>query len=70
MTAAEAQRMHEAVAERGLPVEGAFSLAAFVAALPPGPVIGVGVPQFTRIAAGVPPLERARLAVEAARRFP
>ena len=65
----EAQRMHEAVAERGLPGEGAFSLAAFVAALPPGPVIDVEVPQSARIAAGVPPLERARLAVEAARRF-
>jgi len=65
----EEARMHEAVAERGLPGEGAFSLAAFVAALPPGPVIDVEVPQSARMAAGVPPLERARLAVAAARRF-
>jgi sugar phosphate isomerase/epimerase len=65
----EDERMQEAVAERGLPGEGAFALAAFVAALPPGPVIDVEVPQSARMAAGVPPLERARLAVDAARRF-
>jgi sugar phosphate isomerase/epimerase len=65
----EEARMHEAVAERGLPGEGAFDLATFVTALPPGPVIDVEVPQSARMAAGVPPLERARLAVAAARRF-
>jgi sugar phosphate isomerase/epimerase len=65
----EEERIHEAVAERGLPGEGAFALAAFVAALPPGRVIDVEVPQSARMAAGVSPLDRARLAVDAARRL-
>ncbi|MDB5483748.1 MAG: Xylose isomerase domain protein barrel [Caulobacteraceae bacterium] len=65
----EQQRMHEAVAEREVPGEGAFDLTAFVAALPPGPVVDVEVPQSARMAAGVSPLGRARLAVDGARRF-
>jgi sugar phosphate isomerase/epimerase len=65
---AEADRFHEAVNERALPGEGAFPLAAFVAALPPGVVIDIEVPQQARMEAGVPALERARLAVAAAGR--
>lgn len=63
----EAERMHEAGAERGVPGEGDFDLRAFAAALPRGPAIAVEVPQASRMRAGVPPLERARTAVEASR---
>ncbi len=68
-TIEEADRLHEAVHERALPGSGTFPLAQFVSALPPAVVIDVEVPQAARRAAGVPPLERARLAVEATRRF-
>jgi sugar phosphate isomerase/epimerase len=68
-TIAEDQRFHEAVQERGLPGTGAFPLVTFAAALPPYPVIDVEVPQAAKMAAGVPPLERARLAVQATRRL-
>ncbi len=64
---AEADRIAEAVGERGVPGEGVFDLATFVANLPPGPAVAVEIPQARRMAAGVPPLERARLAVEATR---
>jgi len=64
---AEDQRFQEAVHERGLPGEGVFPLREFVAALPPRPVIDVEVPQARRMASGIPAMERARLAVVAAR---
>src|SRR5439155_6594150 len=41
----EGARMHEAVAQRGVPGEGEFALGRFVSALPAGPVIDVEVPQ-------------------------
>jgi sugar phosphate isomerase/epimerase len=65
----EGGRMHEAVAERGVPGEGEFALGRFVAALPAGPVIDVEVPQSAAAAAGVSPMERSRRAVTATRRL-
>lgn len=58
---------HEAIRERALPGAGDFPLAAALAALRPGTIVDVEVPQHAARKAGVPPLERARRAVEAAR---
>lgn len=58
---------HEAIRERGLPGTGDFPLAAALAALRPGTIVDVEVPQHAARKAGVPPFERARRAVEAAR---
>jgi sugar phosphate isomerase/epimerase len=63
----EADRVDEAVHERLLPGTGQFPLLAFCALIPPGPAISIEVPQRARMAAGVSPLQRARLALEAAR---
>ena len=58
----------EAGRQRRLPGEGAFDIRAFVGALAPGVPVSVEVPQEDRLIAGVPMLERARLAVGASRR--
>ncbi len=59
----------EGLEERQIPGEGQFPLADFLAALPPDVMLGVEVPQKRRRLAGVTPLERARLAVDATRRM-
>ena len=59
---------HEAVSERQLPGEGSFPLDAILRPLRTDTVFEVEVPQGTARKAGVPPHERARRAVEAARR--
>jgi sugar phosphate isomerase/epimerase len=64
---AEDQRWREAVGERGLPGTGEFPLAALLAALRPGTIIDVEVPQSAARKAGIPALERAGRAVEASR---
>ena len=51
------------------PGEGALPLRAFVKALPDAITIDVEVPMKRLADAGVTPLERARRAVEAARRY-
>jgi len=67
LVVADDQRWREAVGERALPGTGAFPLAALLAALRPGTIIDVEVPQSAARKAGVPALERARRAVEASR---
>jgi len=62
-------RWREAIEERALPGEGEFPIAAMLAPLRAEVVIEVEVPQTKAMRAGVPALERARRAVEAARRF-
>lgn len=62
-------RWHEAIDERALPGTGAFPIAAMIAPLRADVVIEVEVPQADAMRAGVPAIERARRAVEAARRF-
>jgi hypothetical protein len=57
----------EAVAERGIPGEGSFPLAAFLRCAPPGVTIEVEVPQTAARLAGVSALDRARRAVDATR---
>ncbi len=57
----------EASRERQLPGEGTFDLPAFLAALRPDVPITVEVPQQAALDRGVPPLDRARRAVNAAR---
>jgi len=59
----------EAIEERALPGEGAFPIAAMLAALRTEVVIEVEVPQVRAMRAGVPAIDRARRAIEAARRF-
>jgi len=66
---ARGSRWREAIKERALPGEGAFPIAAMLAPLRAEVVIEVEVPQADAMRAGVPALERARRAVEAARRF-
>jgi len=62
-------RWREAIEERALPGEGAFPIAAMLAALRADVVIDVEVPQVHAMRAGVPAIQRARRAIEAARRF-
>jgi len=57
----------EAAYERQIPGQGEFPLRAFVAALPADVMIGVEVPSRRLRAQRVPPLERARQAVDATR---
>nr|WP_232307302.1 sugar phosphate isomerase/epimerase [Sphingomonas sp. Y57] len=64
---AREEAWHEAIRERGLPGTGDFPLAAALAALRPDTIIDVEVPQNAARKAGIPPFERARRAVEAAR---
>lgn len=59
----------EGLEQRQIPGEGAFPLAGFLAALPPGIMIGVEVPLKNLRERGIGPLARARLAVEATRRI-
>lgn len=66
---ADDARWPEAIGERGLPGAGAFPIAAMLAPLGTEVVIEVEVPQTAAMRAGVPAIERARRAVEAARRF-
>jgi sugar phosphate isomerase/epimerase len=62
-------RWHEAIRERMLPGDGAFPLAATLAAIRPGTVIDIEVPQAAARKAGVSARERARRAVMATRRL-
>jgi sugar phosphate isomerase/epimerase len=62
------KQLFEALSERMLPGQGEFPLREFVNALPPGVPIGVEVPMQSLKDRGVGPMERARMAVEAARR--
>lgn len=62
---ADAER--EAGEERLLPGEGMFDVAGFIAALPAGCPISVEAPRGAAIRAGLPPEERARRAIAAAR---
>lgn len=57
----------EAGIQRMLPGAGAFDIARFLRALAPGVPISVEAPQQSAIDAGVPPLDRARAAVDATR---
>jgi sugar phosphate isomerase/epimerase len=59
----------EAGIQRLLPGDGTFPIAPFAAALAPHVPVSVEVPQQSAIEAGVPPLERAHAAVDAARRL-
>lgn len=58
----------EASSQRLLPGEGAFDLAGFAAALPPGCRASVELPQDAALAAGAPQIARARSAVDGVRR--
>ncbi len=58
----------EASSQRLLAGEGAFDLAAFAAALPPGCLTSVELPQEPAIAAGVNRIDRARAALDGVRR--
>ena len=69
MTVAADPAEWEASRERLLPGEGAFDIAAFLAAIGPAVPISVEVPRQSALEAGAPALERARRAVEAARAF-
>jgi sugar phosphate isomerase/epimerase len=62
-------RWAEAIEERMIPGDGDFPLAAMLRHLHPSTVIEVEVPQARAAAEGVRSLERARRAVEGARRF-
>lgn len=57
----------EAVENRGIPGEGAFPLADFLAALPPNTPIDMEVPMKRLAKAGVGPVERAQRLVDASR---
>ncbi len=59
----------EAVENREIPGRGEFPLQEFVSLLPHGAPVSVEVPMHRLRDAGVPARERARLAVEGARRF-
>jgi len=69
LTIAREARWREAIEERALPGEGALPIGAMLAPLRADVVIEVEVPQASAMRAGVPAIERARRAVEAARRF-
>jgi sugar phosphate isomerase/epimerase len=58
----------EAMSERMLPGNGEFPVREFISALAPDLVVGVEVPMQSLKDRGVRPAERARMAVEAARR--
>lgn len=58
----------EASSDRLLPGEGQFDLAGFARALPLGCPVSVEIPRNRQVEAGIPVLERARLAVDAVRR--
>jgi sugar phosphate isomerase/epimerase len=60
-------RWREAIGDRMLPGDGDFPIAAMLAPLRRDVVIEVEVPQKTEQKAGVPPLDRARRAIDAAR---
>jgi sugar phosphate isomerase/epimerase len=57
----------ESTANRLYPGEGAFPLAEILAAVPPGATLGLEVPNVARLERGVPPADRAREALSAAR---
>jgi sugar phosphate isomerase/epimerase len=59
-------QLAESNGDRMVPGEGEFPLVEFVRLLPPGGVLAVEAP-LTRLKDSVPPLERARMAVEGAR---
>ncbi|WP_230461454.1 sugar phosphate isomerase/epimerase family protein [Sphingobium sp. CAP-1] len=59
----------EAGVQRLLPGEGVFDIRAFLAALDPAVPLSVEVPQQAALDAAVPVLDRARAAVDAARRL-
>lgn len=59
----------EAVHQRHIPGEGQFPLREFLDALPPEIMISVEIPLKNLRDQGVPPLQRARLAVEATQRI-
>ncbi len=61
------ERWQEAIADRMLPGDGAFPLADWLRRMPQGCSIDVEVPQGPARKAGVPPMERARRAIAAAR---
>jgi len=58
---------YEASSQRLLPGEGVFDLAAFTAALPAGCRVSVELPRDVAITAGVPIVDRARLAMQRVR---
>jgi sugar phosphate isomerase/epimerase len=60
-------RWHEAIRERLPPGDGVFPLREAVEALQPGTILEIEVPQTAARKAGVPPFDRARRAVKAAR---
>lgn len=64
----ELQLFHEGFLQRIIPGEGAFAIGDFLQALPPGKLIGVEVPLQDLADAGVAVEERARRAIEGARR--
>lgn len=66
--AAELQLFHEGFLQRMIPGEGAFAIDTFLKALPPGQLIGVEVPLQNLADTGIPVEERARRAIEGARR--
>jgi sugar phosphate isomerase/epimerase len=57
----------EATANRLYPGEGAFPLVEILAAVPPGATLGLEVPNVARLERGMPPADRAREALSAAR---
>lgn len=67
--AAPANAFAEAVEDRAIPGEGAFPLAAFLAALPDGCPLDIEVPMKRLAEAGLAPLDRARRLCDATRRF-
>lgn len=67
LTRPREEQEQESLCERMIPGAGQFPLLDFAAAVPPGVPIGVEVPQKSLSDQGVPPLERARRAVDATR---
>jgi sugar phosphate isomerase/epimerase len=59
----------EARYDRLAPGEGELPLAAFIAALPPGQLLGLELPMRAKMLAGMDPLERLRPAVEATQKL-
>ena len=59
--------MEEALYERMVPGEGELPLGDILAALPPGLMIGLEIPQRSLAEAGIGPIDRLRPCVEAAR---
>lgn len=62
-------RWHEAIENRSLPGAGVFPIASMLAPLRADVVVEIEVPQHALRDDGVPPIERARAAVDAARQF-